>query len=317
MKKKCLCIKCHKVTEIEDNESNVFTCPDCGTQMPLPSAIQNYELEVGKILRNANKAYDEAYSYQTALDLFKEYLKYEPDSLDGFIGLVNSTVRISTVLDSHFKDVCNLISNKDLILDNTTYIRLGHFIEQVFISCFIYIRRANDIYEKSKNLSQKAAICKAFWDIKSLFGILKESLSVLTDDERKESFFLEDSDIVSFEDILNRVLGNDETIKIEGNKCYLFINNEKIDSDNVSKDTFKNLSDDIIFMSNPSNKLVILVFVLLGVACATMIAGLITVLLGYQIAGYITIAVGIVLFAGVYFYHKIKHDKYIEEVNKY
>src|SRR5574344_2179128 len=118
MKKKCLCIKCHKVTEIEDNESNVFTCPDCGTQMPLPSAIQNYELEVGKILRNANKAYDEAYSYQMALDLFKEYLKYEPDSLDGFIGLVNSTVRISTVLDSHFKDVCNLISNKDLILDN-------------------------------------------------------------------------------------------------------------------------------------------------------------------------------------------------------
>src|SRR5574344_2623185 len=98
MKIKCLCEKCGTTHEW-DSENKIYTCEKCGAQYPTEIASRNYQTTEGKILASANQSYDEAFSYSNAYVYFKTYIENEPDSLDGFLGMLSSRIRMSTILE--------------------------------------------------------------------------------------------------------------------------------------------------------------------------------------------------------------------------
>lgn len=317
MKNNVMCVNCKKVHELESEEQTEFICPSCGTKNLSSYARKTYELELGKIFSNADKYYSEAYSYEEANNLYKNLLEFEPQSLRAFTGVCLSLLRMSNIKKSYFREVANMIENRDLELSNSTYVRLGRFLEQCFISCFIYIRRVYKIYFKSEDLIEKVAICRDFWDIKYLFRILKDCKNVFSQEELNESFAVEESEIAIFEGYLNKVLGEEKNIKIDGESFTLYINNDVISYESISDDTFSTLSDEKIFIVNDYSKRVFIIFGLLIFFVLMMIAGLVLVISNFIYVGYPLVGAGVAGFAISYLYYKKKRDKFMEESNKY
>lgn len=317
MKNNVICLKCRKVHELTEEEKNDFVCPDCGERNPVGAARKAYETEIGSIIANADKSYGEAFSYEEAHDLYENVLEFEPDSLKAFMGSCLSLVRCSTIKKEYFSKVNEMIQNKDMELNVTTYVRLGRFIEQLYISTFIYIRKAYNLYYKVDSLVEKAAICRDFWEIKKLYKTLHECLDAFSEEEIKESFALQEADIVSFESNMNKVIGDEGNALVEGDTLFLFINDQKLESSLLKEEDFEGFNDEIMFQVNNDRKGLMITFAFLILFLVVMITGLVLAFQNIAAAGYSLVVGGLVGFVIVYIIHKRKRDKFQEEANKY
>ena len=315
MKTKVMCYKCGNIEEVEDSTDSFF-CEKCSTTSTVQQAKNSYQLYLGKLFKSANQAYEEAFSFKQSCDYFSQILELEPDNLDAYIGVINSKIRMSTLIDTNFKEVYNSLKDKNLLLDETTYIRLGHFIEQIYTSLFVYINKAYKIYKESKNLVEQAAVLKSFFEIKQLFGLLKDNLAAFNDDEKKESFYVTDEEITSFESTLNQVL-SDKNIVIVNDKAQIYINGKLMDVNDINKETFSSIEDKVLFLSNPSNVFFKIIFAILGVSCAGMLVGFILILLNMSTIGLSIAGSFLGVFIVTYLVFKKRRQDYLAEANKY
>lgn len=317
--RKVICPSCNETIEIDDTQT-IFVCEHCQTQIETIRALKTTELYLNRILKAANQYVENAYSYSEAYKYFKEFLVFVPNNLDAIIGMLYSLLKTSSLKNNVFEKFINEFNANDIVLESTTYIRLGHFFEQSLKALFTY---QNNIikYHVSANEKEKEIVYYNLIGLLKTYDFLNENILLFTDQEYIDSIFISKDEINANKDRLltfMKSLNVYQTDYRNFDDAIILFNNRRILYSAFDINNYDDVNDFAIFkVVNNAQSMYKYIFFALISLFALSIVGLILVfaiptntIIGYSILG---VALG--LFFVVYGAHYFLRKKMLKELD--
>ena len=213
MKVKVICPECQSVIEIDD-AYDIATCHECQKTFQVLDLKKYTATYIAKLRRNAESYESNAYSFKEAFNVYKEILTFIPNDLDAACGMLINGIKKSSFKDTYFQEFITTFNSLDLTLDSTTYIRLGHFFEQIYTS-INYFQLYLVSFLKSCNEKEKEIIYKDLMDLYYLYNLIFENLALFTSEEYHESIFVEKEIMEKSFDDLKKIILNKEVVSYD------------------------------------------------------------------------------------------------------
>lgn len=227
--RKLLCSHCNEVVEI-DVSNAVNYCPNCGQPLDTISTINSTKAYVQNVYKTAVQLYESAYSFDEAYRYYKEFLKFDPKALDAIIGKFLSLIKTSSLKKNVFNKFIEDFNNSDIVLEKTTYIRLGHFFEELMNAVFVYQKRIIEFSEVATEAEKELAYNNIV-DLLGFYNFIEENINMFTDEEYADSIFISKEEFKLNKEKLMVFMRDSNSFKYdikELSSAEIFVNNKKI-----------------------------------------------------------------------------------------
>lgn len=318
MKIKVICPNCHKEIDIE-KDVDVFECPECHKAFTYKSVVDFTNIHIKKYLRSAEQYESNAYSYKDAFYCYNEVLRFLPNNLDAFLGKLLNGIKKSTLKDTYFKQFIEDFNNQDLVLDPTTYIRIGHFFEEVLLCLFKYVKAMDNLISIASNDEEKIIAYKNLLDVNELYKLINENIALFNEQEYQDSVFISKDQINAEEEFIKKYLNDSNIYKLSEklDDTLIFSGNIKLKYSEFNIDDYSNIQDYYVFKLNVNADKYKYIFIALALFIAVSIVGLVlTLTMEDKTPGYITLGVSLGLFALTYIGFILLRRKTLKDLSK-
>jgi tetratricopeptide (TPR) repeat protein len=285
-------------------------------------ALNHTQTYLNSVYKAANQYFDGAYSYEEAYRYFKEFLRFEPNHLDSILNGLLALFRTSTLKKNVFKEIVDTFSNSEIILEQQTYIRIGHFFEELMASTFLYQRRLIDFIEGATPSECEIALNNLV-DLLSFYNFINENINLFTEEEYKDSIFISKEELSLNKEKLLTYMRGSNRLNFDVNNlgsAEIFVNNRKIIHSEFDVETYTEVNDFAFFdvMKN-GLKANYRTFALLILFTIGVVAGLI---LGFTLSkeiqwiGWVILAVFAAADVITYVVFTKKREKKLAQLNK-
>lgn len=318
--RRLLCPYCNESIEL-DVTNAVNECPKCGKIVDSKVAINNTQAYVNNIYKTAYQYFESAYSFEESYRYFKEFLLYEPTHLDAILMKLLSLFRCSSLKKNVFNQLIDEFNSSEIILEKTTYIRIGHFFEELIGSMFLYQKRIIDFVNTSTPSEAEIAYNNIV-DLLSFYDFVFENLDLFTEEEYKDSIFVSREEINLNKEKLITFMKNSNVYSFDVKSlgsAEIFVNNKKIIHSDFDINNYQEVTDFALFdLMEGGLKANYLTFVLLIILTIGVVIGLILALTlpDIQWLGWTILGVCGVADVGVYIYFTKKREKKLSTLNK-
>lgn len=318
MKIKVICPNCHKEIDIE-KDVDVFECPECHKAFTYKSVVDFTNIHIKKYLRSAEQYESNAYSYKDAFYCYNEVLRFLPNNLDAFLGKLLNGIKKSTLKDTYFKQFIEDFNNQDLVLDQTTYIRIGHFFEEVLLCLFKYVKAMDNLISIASNDEEKIIAYKNLLDVNELYKLLNENIALFNEQEYQDSIFISKDQINAEEEFIKKYLNDSNIYKLSEklDDTLIFSGNIKLKYSDFNIEDYSNIQDYYVFKLNVTADKYKYIFVALALFIVVSIVGLVlTLTMEDKTPGYIILGVSLGLFALTYIGFILLRRKTLKDLSK-
>lgn len=318
--RKLVCPFCNEAVDLDVNNS-LNECPNCGKIIDTPTAINNTQVYLNNINKAAHQYFDSAYSYEESYRYFKEFLRFEPTHLDAILGKLLSLLRTSTLKKNVFNQLIEEFNNSDIVLEKSTYIRIGHFFEELIGSTFLYQKRIIDFTNMASAIELEIAYNDLI-DLLGFYDFINENIEMFTEEEYKDSIFVSKEEISLNKEKLLTFLRNSNRVSFDV-KCLgyaeIFVNNKKLLHSEFDIKNYEEVTDFAFFdLMEGGLKANYITFALLIILTLGVIVGLILafVLKTNQWIGWTILGVCAAADLAVYLVFTKKRAKKLASLNK-
>lgn len=320
MKTKVICPECQTHFEIDD-AYDVATCKECQKSFQVADLKKYTATYVAKLRRNAESYENNAYSFKEAFNVYSEILSFIPNDLDAACGMLINGIKKSTFKDTYFKEFIHTFNSLDLTLDSTTYIRLGHFFEQLYLS-INYFQMYLVSFLKTCGESEKQIIYKDLMDLYYLYKLIFENIALFTNEEYNESIFVEKEVMEKSFDDLKKIVLNKEFVSYDNDvnqdSIIFHLNGTDIKYSEFNIDDYQEVEDFRIFKVNTSARNYIYIFVALVLCCVLALVGaILSLTIEPKYIGYTILGISIGAFAIIYILFVMMRKKTLANLNNY
>lgn len=320
MKVKVICPECQSVIEIDD-AYDIATCHECQKSFQVLDLKKYTAAYIAKLRRNAESYESNAYSFKEAFNVYKEILTFIPNDLDAACGMLINGIKKSSFKDTYFQEFITTFNSLDLTLDSTTYIRLGHFFEQIYTS-INYFQLYLVSFLKSCNEKEKEIIYKDLMDLYYLYNLIFENLALFTSEEYHESIFVEKEIMEKSFDDLKKIILNKEAVSYDNDvnkdSVIFHLNGKDIKYSEFNIDDYNDVQDFNIFRVNTSAKNYIYIFVALILCCVLALVGaILSFTVEPKYIGYSILGISIAAFAVIYIIFVVMRKRTLASLNNY
>ena len=319
--RKLLCPFCNEPFDVDPNDQ-LTECPHCNKVVDTKNAINHTQIYLNEVNKAANQYFESAYSYTEAYKYFTEFLKYEPNHLDAILSRLLSLFRTSTLKRNTFKQIIEDFNNADIILESSTYIRIGHFFEELMASTFLYQRRLIEFIDMANNQEVEIALNNMV-DLLGFYDFFFENINLFTETEYNDSIFIKKDEISLNKEKLLAYMRNSNHFSFDVNNlgsAEIFVNNKKMIHSEFDVESYTEVNDFAFFdvMKN-GLKANYRTFALLILFTIGVVAG---VILGFtlpkdiQWIGWVVLAVCAAADVITYVVFTKKREKKLAQLNK-
>ena len=318
--KRLVCPYCNESVEL-DITNAVNECPHCGKIVDSTVAIKNTQAYLNNIYKAAYQYFESAYSFEEAYRYFKEFLRYEPTHLDAILMKLLSLFRCSSLKKNVFNQLIEEFNSAEIVLEKTTYIRIGHFFEELLGSMFLYQKRIIDFIEMASPLEAEIAYNNIV-DLLGFYDFVFENLELFTEEEYKDSIFISKEEISLNKEKLITFMRNSNNLSFDLKSlgsAEIFVNNKKIIHSEFDINNYEEVTDFALFdLMEGGLKANYLTFVLLILLTIGVIVGLVLALVlpDIQWVGWTILGVCAAADVGVYIFFTKKRAKKLATLNK-
>ena len=318
--KKLVCPFCNEAIDL-DVTNQVNECPNCGKIIETKTALNNTQVYLNNIYRTAFQYFESAYSFDEAYRYFKEFLRFEPEHLDAILHKFISLLRTSTLKKNVFNQIINEFNTSEIVLEKSTYIRIGHFFEEIIASTFLYQKRIIEFVEMA-NGSESEIAYNNMIDLLGFYDFINENLDLFTEEEYKDSIFIPRDEINLNKEKLLTYLRNSNRVALDAKSlgsAEIFVNNKKIIHSEFEISQYEDVTDFAFFdVMQGGLKANYLTFALLIICTIGVIVGLILALTlpHIQWLGWTILGVSAAADVATYIVFTKKRAKKLAQLNK-
>ena len=317
--RKLLCPHCNEVVDI-DVEIAVSNCPNCGKTLDVATTINQTKAYVQNIHKTATQYYESAYSFEEAYRYFTEFLRFEPDHLDTILTRSLTLFKTSSLKKNLFTRIQEEFDNSNIVLEATTYIRIGHYFEELMKATFGYNRRIVEFLETASDVDKEIAY-NTLIDLYKFYDFIEENINMFTEEEYNDSIFVTKDEFKLNKEKLLGYIRDTNVIKFDVNNpgsAEIFVNNKKIIHSEFDINNYEDVTDFAFFrLLTAGLKKSYMTFGLLVFFALFVIAGIVLLLVLPTISwiGWTLLAVGAAGDALTYFIFTKKRSKTLATLN--
>ena len=319
--RKVVCPFCNEAIDI-DITNQINECPHCGKMIETNNTLDYTQKYLAEVYKTATQYYEGALSYNESYRYFKEFLRFEPTHLDSILYKFISLLRTSTLKRNVFNEFIEDFNKSEILIEKGTYIRIGHFFEEVIGSTFLYQKRIIDFLDHATPVEQEIAL-NSLIDLYSFYNFINENISLFTEEEYKDSIFISKDEIALNKEKLFTYIKDSHKFDIDVNNlgsAAIFVNNKKILHSEFDINNYEEVTDFAFFdvMQNGIKQNYV-TFIMLIVCTLGVVAGLI---LGFTLdktinwIGWAVLAVSAVADVLIFVIFSKKRTKKLATLNK-
>lgn len=315
--KKIICPQCQKIVDV-DKENEIIECKECKKSFSFESGITFTKLYIKRLFKTANQYESNAFSYKEAYECYEEILLFDPNNLDAILGKLLNMIKMSTFKNNYLIQFINEFNTYDIILENKTYIRIGHFFEEVYKAVYKYYSFNVSLLEMC-NEKEKEIIYKNFLEIEETYKLINENINLFTDTEYNDSIYISKEVIFSEEEQIKKYINDSQIYKISKqlNDTIIYTNDSKIIYKDFNIENYNDIVDLDVFKINKSTNTYKAVFMFLILFFIVAFIGFILLLTQEnKIIGYTLLGSGIGLFGITYLLFLFFRKKQINNLTK-